>query len=313
MDNAIPFELWHGCKPDVSHFQVWGLTAYVHIQKDKCDAFKPHYEKCVFIGYPNGYKGWKFYNPTIKHTIISERADFNERHTSALHPYMIHHSKPHNGTMEAPYPYTALDAGDDPADDNPFIALQVLHPERAPEPHEDQDEDPVMLVAASTPLPAISETPPPAPQPAVSPIGIGAHLSQRTQQWPQKWWKLSPAQLVDDSEDFNNKEADIAQYFGATTGHPRTFKEVVQCDNASKWRQAVLNELAAHKLNGTWTLVPCPKNSPIIGSKWVFTKKYQADGFFEYYKGCLVAQSFIQRPGFEYLETFAPTVCLPTL
>ena len=37
-------------------------------------------EKCVFLGYPEGYKGWKFYNPTTKQTLISERADFDERY-----------------------------------------------------------------------------------------------------------------------------------------------------------------------------------------------------------------------------------------
>jgi hypothetical protein len=37
-------------------------------------------EKCVFIGYPQGYKGWKFYNPTTKKTVIAERADFDERY-----------------------------------------------------------------------------------------------------------------------------------------------------------------------------------------------------------------------------------------
>jgi len=35
-------------------------------------------EKCVFIGYPQGYKGWKCYNPTTKKVVISERADFDE-------------------------------------------------------------------------------------------------------------------------------------------------------------------------------------------------------------------------------------------
>ena len=33
-------------------------------------------EKCIFIGYPQGYKGWKFYNPTMKKVVISERADY---------------------------------------------------------------------------------------------------------------------------------------------------------------------------------------------------------------------------------------------
>ncbi|KAI0057698.1 hypothetical protein BV25DRAFT_1776971, partial [Artomyces pyxidatus] len=40
--------------------------------------------KCVFIGYPAGYKGWKFYNPETKKPIVSERADFDERHFPGL-------------------------------------------------------------------------------------------------------------------------------------------------------------------------------------------------------------------------------------
>ena len=58
VDGAMPYELWHGHRPDVSHLRVWGCTAYVHVQKDKCAALDPHMEKCVFIGYPDGYKGW---------------------------------------------------------------------------------------------------------------------------------------------------------------------------------------------------------------------------------------------------------------
>ena len=37
-------------------------------------------EKCAFIGYPEGYKGWKFYNPQTRKVIISERADYDERY-----------------------------------------------------------------------------------------------------------------------------------------------------------------------------------------------------------------------------------------
>src|SRR3954470_12483895 len=76
--NATPYELWFKKKPNVSHLRVWGCTAYVHIQRDKRGSLGSHMEKCVFVGYPPGYKGWKFYNPTTKHTFISERADFDE-------------------------------------------------------------------------------------------------------------------------------------------------------------------------------------------------------------------------------------------
>ena len=35
-------------------------------------------EKCIFIGYPQEYKGWKFYNPGTKRVIILECANFDE-------------------------------------------------------------------------------------------------------------------------------------------------------------------------------------------------------------------------------------------
>ena len=96
--------------------------------------------------------------------------------------------------------------------------------------------------------------------------------------------------MVDnDSDDSNDKEADIAHCFATNTAHPRSFREAMKREDAAEWRQAALDKLAAHQTNGTWTLVDRPKDRPVIGSKWVFTKKYHADGSFEGYKGRLVA------------------------
>ena len=60
--QTTPYQLWHGKKPDVAPFRVWGCLAYVHVQKDKRQSLGSHMHKCVFIGYPSGYKGWKFYD-----------------------------------------------------------------------------------------------------------------------------------------------------------------------------------------------------------------------------------------------------------
>src|SRR5882762_1903532 len=57
--QTTPYQLWHGRKPDVSPFCIWGCLAYVHVQKDKRRSLGSHMQKCVFIGYPSGYKGWK--------------------------------------------------------------------------------------------------------------------------------------------------------------------------------------------------------------------------------------------------------------
>ena len=57
--GTTPFQAFYKRKPDVSHLRVWGCTSYVHVQRDKRNSLQPHYEKCVFIGYRAGYKGWK--------------------------------------------------------------------------------------------------------------------------------------------------------------------------------------------------------------------------------------------------------------
>lgn len=62
-ENTTPYELWNKEKPDASHLRVWGCLAYVPVQKDKRDASGFHFQKCIFVAYPNEYKGWQFYNP----------------------------------------------------------------------------------------------------------------------------------------------------------------------------------------------------------------------------------------------------------
>ena len=42
-------------------FEFVAALAYVHVYKDKRRPLESHMEKCVFLGYPDGYKGWKFY------------------------------------------------------------------------------------------------------------------------------------------------------------------------------------------------------------------------------------------------------------
>ena len=128
--DTTPYELWHCKKPDVSHLQVWGCTAYVHIQKDKQTGIGSHIEKCIFVGYPAGYKGWTFYNPTTKKTIISEQAEFDERYFPGL-----------KQTPLTPEPFEPLSAiafnpvldsgGDSNANDTP---ANPLHPECSPSP-----------------------------------------------------------------------------------------------------------------------------------------------------------------------------------
>jgi len=55
-----------------------GMHSLYACTKDKHTPLDSHMEKCGLIGYPNRYKGWRFYIPSTHHTIISERAEFDE-------------------------------------------------------------------------------------------------------------------------------------------------------------------------------------------------------------------------------------------
>ena len=43
-------------------------------------------EKCIFVGYPEGYKSWLFWNPVTKRLVICERTDFDECYNWNNHP-----------------------------------------------------------------------------------------------------------------------------------------------------------------------------------------------------------------------------------
>ncbi|KAG8486732.1 hypothetical protein CXB51_020279 [Gossypium anomalum] len=65
--------------------------------------------------------------------------------------------------------------------------------------------------------------------------------------------------------------------------------------------------------NQTWELVPRPANRKVIGVKWVYRAKQNADGSLNKLKARLVVKGFSQKYGLDYLETFAPVARLDTI
>jgi len=78
VSGKMPFEAFYSHKPSVSHLHVFGCWVYAHVQKDKCRSFQPKSRKCVFLGYPVDYKGWKHWDPATNEVLISHDVCFVE-------------------------------------------------------------------------------------------------------------------------------------------------------------------------------------------------------------------------------------------
>ncbi|PRQ47582.1 putative RNA-directed DNA polymerase [Rosa chinensis] len=80
-----------------------------------------------------------------------------------------------------------------------------------------------------------------------------------------------------------------------------------------KWSQAMNEEMEALEKNNTWKLVPPPQGKRVVGCRWVYTIKHNADGSVNRYKARLVAKGYTQTYGVDYEETFAPVAKINTV
>ncbi|XP_058726097.1 uncharacterized mitochondrial protein AtMg00820-like [Vicia villosa] len=72
------------------------------------------------------------------------------------------------------------------------------------------------------------------------------------------------------------------------------------------WLNAMKEEIEAIERNKTWELIKLPKKKKAINVKWVFKVKLNSDGSVGKHKARLVFIGFLQKPGLDYFEVFAP-------
>ena len=84
---------------------------------------------------------------------------------------------------------------------------------------------------------------------------------------------------------------------------PSSVADVKSSPDKVKWEKAMEKEMESLRANKVWELVELPPNQKVVGSKWIFKRKVDADGAVVRYKARLVAQGCTQKFGLNYKET----------
>ncbi|GKF12211.1 retrotransposon protein, putative, ty1-copia subclass [Tanacetum coccineum] len=226
-------EMWSRHPSDYGMLRIFGYVTYLH---DKQGNLEPRVVKCVLLGYPEGVKGYRLYrlDDESPKIVTSKNVVFNE---------------------SVMYKDTLKNSG---ADDKSVEELQVeveLQRLNNHTPEEDQtdqeygdDED---------------------------------ARDQETDQPPD----FTDYQLVRDREPRTRTkplrfqdESNMAAYaFVAAkeedTHEPLTYQEAVACEDSSKWKAAMKEEMDSLRKNKTWELVDHPAGQKLVSCKWLFKKK----------------------------------------
>ena len=117
--------------------------------------------------------------------------------------------------------------------------------------------------------------------------------------------------LVDGFHPINTALAGLAEI--SIGDDPKNLKEAMERSDWPEWKEAMDDEIALMAKYQVWDVVDEPGDKNIVGCRWVFRIKRDANGKVLKYRARLVAQGFTQIYGVDFQETFAPVTHLSSI
>jgi hypothetical protein len=80
LNGVTPYEAWHGRKPNVQHLRTFGCVAHAKKLGPGLHKLADCSTPCIFVGYEEGSKAYRVYDPVGKRLIVTRDVAFEERH-----------------------------------------------------------------------------------------------------------------------------------------------------------------------------------------------------------------------------------------
>lgn len=287
LDNKSPYEMLLKRVPDYSFLKSFGCLCYVSTLLKDRHKFSARADRYVFLGYPSGYKCYKVLHLDSNTVSITRNVVFHED----VFPY-------HDSPASVPASIDPFDCTILPEPIPVVLDTKVSTPRVVPNANSGSRETVPVATGQGRLLGDRPKRHTRAP----------GYLSQYHCALARSNLELKPSSSSLDSNPdttpvsyplssvltYSKLQSLYKSYvlsYSIET-EPKSFKEVMLSPN---FRKATNEELQAMEANKIWTVESLPPGKNVVGCKWVYTIKYNADVTIEHYKARLVAKGFTHR------------------
>ncbi|KAJ9560140.1 hypothetical protein OSB04_005300 [Centaurea solstitialis] len=291
LNDKTPYEAWSGKRPNIGRLRVFGCVAHSKVLRGQQRKLDSRSEMLVHLGTETGSKAYRLLDPVSGRIRVSRDVRFEE-----------YKAWPWDDTIKFKGKVGATFIVEGYKQENPDVEAESGE---SVEPFTDP-ETPQSQPLGESQLNADQNESVPIESPVAS-VGSSSTASSSTGGGAPKRYR-SLAEIYEETDQIELEPEQLM--FMQDVDEPTTYSVAAK---DREWVKAMKSELDAIERNKTWSLVDLPAGRKPIGLKWLFKLKRDPNGKIIKYKARLVAKGYVQKPGVDFDEVFAPVARLETI